>query len=132
MEIKPIRNDADLQAAYALIEKLWYAEEGSDDAFYLDLLTYAVEKYEDTHYHIERPHPVDMITFHMDMRGYTKADLDELLGSETIASEILSKKRKLTLDMIGKISKAWSIPLALLLPENDVELWEAEGAGESA
>ena len=117
MNIQPIRNDDDHRAALAEIERLWGAAEGSDDADKLDVLTTLVEKYEESRWPIAEPDwdPVDVLHHAIDELGHTQAELSELLGSRSRASEILNRQRALTVDMIHRISESWRIPAELLV-----------------
>jgi len=117
MEIRPIRTEADYDAAIAEIERLWDAEPGTDDGDKLGILAILVEKYEGEHWPIDtsRLDPVDMLNYLVTDAGHTQAELAELLGSRSRASEILGRKRALTVDMIHRISTAWKVPAELLI-----------------
>lgn len=117
MEIRSIRTEADYSAAIAEIERLWQAEPGTDDGDKLSILSMLVEKYEDEHWPIDtsRLDPVDMLSYLVTDAGHTQAELAELLGSRSRASEILSRKRALTVEMIHKISTAWKVPAEILI-----------------
>lgn len=114
MDLKPIRNNDDLRIALAEIERLWASPPGSAESDRLEVLTLLVEKYEEAMWRAEDCDPVDMLHYACADMGRSQAELAALLGSRSRASEIMSRKRPLTLDMIRKISAAWSIPLALL------------------
>jgi HTH-type transcriptional regulator/antitoxin HigA len=117
VEIRPIRTEADYDAAIAEIDRLWDAEPGTDDGDKLDILATLVEKYENAHWPIDtsRVDPIDMLNYLIDEGGRTQAELAELLGSRSRASEILNKKRALTVEMIFKVSEAWKVPADLLI-----------------
>ena len=117
MEIHPIRTEADYDAAVAEIERLWGAEPGTDDGDKLDILATLVEKYETSHWPIDvlRLDPIDMLNYLIDEGGHTQAELAELLGSRSRASEILNRRRALTVEMIFRISEAWKVPAELLV-----------------
>jgi HTH-type transcriptional regulator/antitoxin HigA len=117
MEIHPIRTEADYDAAVAEIERLWGAEPGTDDGDKLDILATLVERYETAHWPIDasRLDPVDVLNYLIDEGGHTQADLAELLGSRSRASEILNRRRALTVEMIFRISEAWKVPAELLV-----------------
>lgn len=117
MEIHPIRTEADYDAAIAEIERLWGAEPGTDDGDKLDILATLVEKYEDEHWPIDtvRVDPIDMLNYLIEEGGHTQAELAELLGSRSRASEILNRRRALTVEMIFRISEAWKVPAELLI-----------------
>ena len=117
MEIRPIRTEADYDAAIAEIDRLWEAEPGTDDGDKLSILAILVEKYENERWPVDtsRLDPVDMLNYLVTDAGHTQAELAELLGSRSRASEVLSRKRALTVDMIHKISTAWKVPAELLI-----------------
>jgi HTH-type transcriptional regulator / antitoxin HigA len=117
MEIRPIRTEADYDAAIAEIDRLWKAEPGTDDGDKLSILAILVEKYENERWPVDtsRLDPVDMLNYLVTDAGHTQAELAELLGSRSRASEVLSRKRALTVDMIHKISTAWKVPAELLI-----------------
>ncbi len=118
MEIWPIRTDEDHRAALAEIEACWGAAEGTEEADKLDVLLALVEAYEAKRWPIdfdERFDPVDVLTYAIEELGHTQAELAELLDSRSRASEILSRRRALTVEMIHKISEAWKIPADLLV-----------------
>jgi HTH-type transcriptional regulator/antitoxin HigA len=118
MDIRPIRTDKDHRAALAEIERLWGARTGTADGDKLDILVTLVERYEERRWPIkvsERFDPVDVLRYAIDELGHTQAELGELLGSRSRASEILSRRRALTVDAIRRISAAWRIPADLLV-----------------
>ncbi|MDB5634339.1 MAG: transcriptional regulator, family [Tardiphaga sp.] len=116
MDIRPIRNDDDHAAALREIEKLWGAAVGSEDGDKLDILATLVEKYEDTRWpNEEASDPIDLLNYAIEEFGHTQAELAELLGSRSRASELLNRRRPLTVEMIHKISEAWKIPADLLV-----------------
>jgi HTH-type transcriptional regulator/antitoxin HigA len=116
MDIRPIRNDDDHVAALREIERLWGAAAGTEDGDKLDILATLVEKYEESHWPIvDTSDPVDLLNYAINELGHSQAELAELLGSRSRASEILSRRRPLTVDMIHKISQAWKIPADLLV-----------------
>jgi HTH-type transcriptional regulator/antitoxin HigA len=116
MEIRPIRNDEDHVEALREIERLWGAAAGTEDGDKLDILATLVEKYEESHWPImDTSDPVDLLNYAIDELGHSQAELAELLGSRSRASEILSRRRPLTVEMIHKISQAWKIPADLLV-----------------
>lgn len=117
MDIRPIRNEKDHRAALAEIERLWNAEPGTDGGDKLDILATLVERYEDTRWPASkaRNDPIDMLHFLIDECGHTQAELGDLLGSRSRASEILNRRRALTVEMIYKISKAWKVPAEILI-----------------
>lgn len=117
MNIEPVTNAAEHKAALAEIEQLWDAAEGSLDAIKLDILAALVEAYEAKHFAVdtERMDPIDTLNYLIEEGGHTQAELGDLIGSRSRASEILGRKRALTVDMIHKISQAWKVPADLLV-----------------
>jgi HTH-type transcriptional regulator/antitoxin HigA len=117
LDIRPIRSDDDHKAALAEIDRLWGTEIGTEDGDKLDILTTLVEKYEENRWPIEEPDwdPVDVLQYAIDEMGHSQAELAQVLNSRSRASEVLSRDRTLTLEMIRSISEAWKIPAALLI-----------------
>ena len=116
MEIHPIRNDDDHAAAIREIEKLWGAAAGTEDGDKLDILATLVEKYEESRWpNVDASDPIDLLNYAIDELGHSQAELAELLGSRSRASELLNRRRPLTVEMIHKISGAWKIPADLLV-----------------
>ena len=118
MDIRPIRTDDDHRRALAEIEKLWGAADGTPEGDKLDVLVTLVEVYEEQRWPFKsrrRFDPVDVLHFAIDELGHTQAELARILGSRSRASEILSRRRPLTLEMIQKITARWKIPAELLI-----------------
>lgn len=117
MQIVPIRTDADHEAALREIEALWGAVEGTPDGDRLDVLATLVDAYEDKRWPVAELDPVEAIEAAMAHDGHTRADLAALIGSKSRASEILRRRRALTLPMIRRISREWHVPERLLVRE---------------
>jgi HTH-type transcriptional regulator/antitoxin HigA len=116
MEIHPIRNDDDHAAAIAEIGKLWGSAVGTKEGDKLDILSTLVEKYEDTRWpNVDISDPIDLLNYAIEELGHSQAELAELLDSRSGASELLNRRRRLTVEMIHKISGAWKIPADLLV-----------------
>lgn len=115
MEIRPIRTQADHKAALARIEALWDARPRTEEHDELEVLSVLVAAYEEQRWPILPPEPVEAIRFHMEQNGLRSRDLAAVLGSESRASEILNRRRPLTVQMIRAIHDAWSIPLESLI-----------------
>ncbi len=117
MDIHPIRSEADYEAAVAEIERLWDAEPGSDDSDKLDILATLVERYENQRWpaDLAQIDPIDVLNYLIEEGGHTQAELAELLGSRSRASEILNRKRALTVEMIHKLYTEWKVPAELLI-----------------
>jgi HTH-type transcriptional regulator / antitoxin HigA len=119
MQIRPIRTDKDHRAALAEIEKLWGAAGGTPAGDKLDILVTLVEAYEERRWPLKsrrRFDPVDVLQYAIDELGHSQAQLAEILGSRSRASEVLARRRRLTLEMIQKITAVWKIPADLLVP----------------
>lgn len=121
MNIKPIRNDADHEAALAKIEKLWNAEEGTPDADTLEVLAILVEDYENKRWPVPQVAPLEVLRYAVTEMGRSQSELAELLGSRSRASELLNGKRQLTIEAVRKISSAWSISAELLVGRTECE-----------
>jgi HTH-type transcriptional regulator/antitoxin HigA len=116
MNIRPIRSDQDHAAALREIGRLWGAPVGSPKGDKLDLLATLVERYEEMRWPIEdSSDPIDVLRYAIDELGHSQAELGKLIGSRSRASEILSRRRPLTVPMIRKIGQAWRIPAELLV-----------------
>jgi HTH-type transcriptional regulator/antitoxin HigA len=115
MEIKPIRTEQEHQAALRRLEEIWEAKPGTPESDELDVLSVLVEAYEDEHYPIDPPDPIEAIKFRMEQMGLTQKDLEPYIGSRSRVSEILSRKRKLNLDMIRNLNEKLGIPAEILI-----------------
>ena len=115
MTIKPIKTERDYQTALKEIERLWDAKPNTPRGDRLDILVTLVEAYEQKHYKIEAPDPVEAIKFRMEQLGLKSSDLAKILGGRSRVSEILNRKRKLTVDMMRSLRKRLDIPAESLL-----------------
>lgn len=115
MDIHPIRNDRDHARALRHIEKLWGARAGSPAAEKLEILVTLVDAYEAKHHHIDPPDPIEAIRFRMEQEGLTRADLEKLIGSRARVSEILNRRRPLTVAMIRRLRDALGISADVLI-----------------
>jgi HTH-type transcriptional regulator / antitoxin HigA len=115
MNIRPIKTEQDYNTALIRIEELWGSKKDSPEGDELDLLVTIVESYELKHYPIAPPDPIDAIKFRMEQMGMTSADMIKYLGSQSRVSEILTRKRRLTLGMIKSLYKGLKIPAEILL-----------------
>jgi HTH-type transcriptional regulator/antitoxin HigA len=123
MDIRPIRTEEDHRAALAEIDACWGAPDGTEAGDKLDVLVALVERYEARRWPIEPGQsfdPIDVLQDAIDELGHSQAELAELLGSRSRASEILSRRRALTVEMIHKIGEAWKIPADLLVRPYDI------------
>lgn len=124
MDVRPIRTEEDHRKALAEIEACWGAPEGSEAGEKLDLLVALVELYEAKRWPVDaglRFEPVDVLRYAIDELGHTQAELAELLGSRSRASEIVARRRALTVEMIHRIGEAWKIPADLLVRPYRIE-----------
>jgi HTH-type transcriptional regulator/antitoxin HigA len=100
MDIKPIKNEADYETALAEIDRLFDAEPDTPEGDQLEILVTLVEAYEDKHYDLPPPDPIDAIEYYIDSRGLSHKDLELYIGGGRHVSEILNRERPLTLNMI--------------------------------
>jgi HTH-type transcriptional regulator/antitoxin HigA len=103
MEIKPIRTEADYDKALKEIETLFDAKANTPEGDRLEVLSILVEEYENKHYSIPRPDPIDAIKYYMESRGLAHADLAAYIGNNVEVSEVLNKKRPLSIEMIRSL-----------------------------
>ena len=117
MEIKPIRNESDSRKALKRIEALWEASPGSAEHDELEIWTTLVEAYEERHHPIDPPDPIEAIRFRMEQLGLSRKDLEPYIGSRGRVSEVLGRKRGMSLTMIRKLHRGLGIPAEVLLAE---------------
>lgn len=117
MNIKPIKTEGDYRATLREIEMLMNAAPGSPEGERLDVLATLVASYEQQHFPMDLPEPVEAIKFVMDQRGLTPKDLEPMIGRSNRVYEILSGKRPLTLRMIWKLHKELGIPAECLIKQ---------------
>jgi HTH-type transcriptional regulator/antitoxin HigA len=135
MDVRPIMTEADYD--WALTEVTRYFENepplGSPEGNRFQVLLGLIESYEAKHWPIEGADPVEAIQFAMDQRGYTQADLARLLGSRSRASEILNRKRPLTMQMAYRLHREWKIPAETLIApyHTDASPGETKAASEA-
>ena len=115
MDIRPIKTETDYEWALAEIENLLEAEPDTPDGDRLDILVTLVEAYEDDFYSIPMPDPIEMILYYMESRGLTRRDLEPYIGTRARVSEILNRKRPLTLTMIRKLHTGLGISADVLV-----------------
>jgi len=114
MKIKPIRDEQDYLNTLEEIECLMESKPNTPQMDKLEVLTTLVESYEEQHYRIEAPDPIEAIKFRMEQEGLKQKDLVTMVGSKSRVSEILNKKRKLTIEMIRNLHKQLHIPIESL------------------
>jgi HTH-type transcriptional regulator/antitoxin HigA len=115
MTIKPVKTKKDYQAALARLEVLFDAKAGSPEGDELEVLGILIDNYEQEHFPIGFPDPIEAIKFRMEQLNYNQNDLARVIGLKSRASEILNKKRKLTLEMVRQIHHALNIPTNVLI-----------------
>jgi HTH-type transcriptional regulator/antitoxin HigA len=117
MKIAPIRNEEDYQKALKRLELIFDAKKGSKKGDELEILSILIDRYENENFPIGMPDPIEAIKFRMEQMGMKQKDLAEVMGFKSRVSEILSKKRKLTLDMIRKLNTTLQIPTEVLIQD---------------
>ncbi|NJC88409.1 MAG: transcriptional regulator [Desulfuromonas sp.] len=115
MDIKPIKTETDCQATLEEIEKLFAAAPDTPEGDRLEVLVTLVEAYEEKHYSIPKPDPIEAVLYHMESRGLTRRDLQPYIGSRARVSEVLNRKRPLTMEMIRNLHKGLGIPAEILI-----------------
>ena len=115
MEIKLIKTENDYNQALERLEVVFDAKKGTPEGDELELLGILIEQYENTHFPIDLPDPIEAIKFRMEQMGYNQNDLAKIIGLKSRASEILSKKRKLSLEMIRQLHTSLHIPTDVLI-----------------
>lgn len=115
MNIKPIRNKKDYEQALARLEVIFDSKKGTDKGDELEILGMLIENYENEKFPIGFPDPVEAIKFRMEQLGYNQNDLASVIGLKSRASEILNRKRKLSLEMIRQIHDRLNIPTEVLI-----------------
>jgi HTH-type transcriptional regulator/antitoxin HigA len=115
IEIKPIRSEADYEAAMAEIKRLWGAKAGTPKGDRLDVLATLVDTYEAHHYPMDPPDPVEAIKFRMQQKGLTRRDLEAIIGTRTRVAEVLNRKRGLSIGMIRRLHARLGISADILI-----------------
>jgi HTH-type transcriptional regulator / antitoxin HigA len=115
MDIKPIKTERDYRRALKAIDRLMDATPNTPDGDALDILATLAERWEEEHFPIESPDPIEAIRFAMEQRGLTRRDLEPLIGSRARVAEVLNRKRSLTLPMIRKLHSSLGIPAEVLI-----------------
>ncbi len=115
MNIKPIKTEEDHKNSLSRVEALWDAEPGTPEGDELDVLVTLICAFEEEHFPIETPDPIEAIKFRMEQQDLTDTDLVPYLGHRSRVSEVLNKKRRLTLGMIRKLNEGLNIPLDSLI-----------------
>jgi HTH-type transcriptional regulator / antitoxin HigA len=117
MKIAPIRNEKDFQNALIRLDEIFDAKKGTEQGDELEILSILIDRYEYQNFPIEMPDPIEAIKFRMEQMKMKKKDLAEVIGFNSRVSEILNKKRKLTLSMIRKLHTKLHIPTEVLIQD---------------
>lgn len=117
MEIKPIKTDKDYNQALKRLDTIFDAELGSVEGDELEVLGILIDQYENEHFPIGFPDPIEAIKFRMEQMGYNQNDLANIVGLKSRASEILNRKRKLSLQMIRQLHESLNIPTEVLIQD---------------
>ncbi len=115
IEIKPIRTERDYERALAAVAKLWGAKPGSAEGDRLDVMATLIDAYEAVHFEMDPPDAIAAIEFRMEQQGLTRKDLEVMLGSRTRVSEVLNRKRGLSIGMIRRLHKGLGISAEVLI-----------------
>ena len=115
MEIKPIKTEKDYNQALERLETIFDAKLGSAEGDELEVLGILIDQYENEHFPIGLPDPIEAIKFRMEQMGYNQNDLAKIIGFKSRASEILNRKRKLSLEMIRQLHNGLNIPTDVLI-----------------
>jgi len=115
MDIRPIRTKADYRAALKEAERLWEAEPGTQAGDRVDVLVTLIEAFEAKRFPVAAPDPIAAIRFMMEQKGLTRRDLEPAIGSRGRVSEILNRRRPLTLPMVRALSALLDIPAEVLV-----------------
>ena len=115
MDIRPIHTDAEYEAALAEIERLFDAAPNTPEGDRLEVFATLVEAYEEQHYSIPAPEPIEAIKYHMESRGLCRRDLEPYLGSRARVAEVLNRKRPLSLEMIRRLHTGLGIAAEILI-----------------
>lgn len=121
MDIRPIRTESDYRTALAEVERLWNAEPGTPNGDRVEVLSTLIEAYEAFHHPIAAPDPIAAVLFMMEQRGLSRRDLEPAIGSRGRVSEVLNRKRPLTLPMVRALSALLRIPTDVLVQPYDMQ-----------
>lgn len=115
MEIEVIKNKKQYKKALQRFEEIFFAKSSTKEGKEAQLLSLVIKDYEDKHYKIDAPDPVEAIKYRMEQMHLTKKELGEILGYTSRVSEILNRKRKLTLEMVRNLHEKLNMPLESLV-----------------
>jgi HTH-type transcriptional regulator / antitoxin HigA len=114
-ELRPIRTEADYEAALAEVERLWGASSGTADGDRLDILATLIDAYESARFPMDPPDPIDAIMFRMEQQGLSRKDLEGLIGTRTRVAEVLNRRRSLSINMIRRLHEQLGISAEVLI-----------------
>ena len=117
MQLRLIKTEADYQEALSRLEEIFDAQPGTEEGDEFEVLSLLIDSYEKVNFPIEAPDPIEAVKFRMEQLGIKQKDLAEVLGFKSRVSEIMNKKRKLTLEMIRKLHTSLNIPTNVLIQE---------------
>jgi HTH-type transcriptional regulator/antitoxin HigA len=113
--VKPIRTEADYEAALAEVERLWSAKAGTPKGDRLDVLATLIGAYESERYPMDPPDPIEAIKFRMEQQGLSRKDLEGIIGTRTRIAEVLNGRRSLSINMIRRLNQKLGIPADILI-----------------
>ncbi|MGL4238599.1 helix-turn-helix domain-containing protein [Tabrizicola sp.] len=114
-DVKPIRSEADYDAAMEAVAALWGAASGTPDGDRLDVLATLIDAYEAKHHAMDAPDPIEAIKFRMEQQGLTRKDLEDIIGTRTRIAEVFNRKRGLSIDMIRRLHDRLGISAEVLI-----------------
>jgi len=113
--VKPIRTEGDYEAALNEVGRLWGAKSGTPEGDRLEVLATLIEAYEDKHFPMDPPDPIEAIKFRMEQQGMTRKDLEPLIGTRTRVAEVLNRRRGLSIEMIRRLHNTLGISAEILI-----------------
>jgi HTH-type transcriptional regulator/antitoxin HigA len=114
-DLRPIRTEADYEAALGEIERLWGTPAGTLEGDRLDILATLIDAYESEHFPMDPPDPIDAIKFRMEQQGLSRKDLEALIGTRTRVAEVLNRRRSLSINMIRRLHESLGISADVLI-----------------
>jgi HTH-type transcriptional regulator / antitoxin HigA len=114
-DVKPIRSEADYDAAMEVVAALWGAASGTPEGDRLDVLATLIDAYEAKHHAMDAPDPIEAIKFRMEQQGLTRKDLEDIIGTRTRIAEVFNRKRGLSIDMIRRLHDRLGISAEVLI-----------------
>jgi HTH-type transcriptional regulator/antitoxin HigA len=127
-DVKPIRTEADYEAALAEVERLWGAKAGTPKGDRLDVLATLIDAYEGQHFPMDPPDPIEAIKFRMEQQNLTRKDLEGIVGSRTRIAEVLNRRRGLSINMIRRLHDKLGISTDILIQPSRIKSTRARRA----